>query len=190
LPADAAAILATPNPLTTLFALAYTNSYNGATYSSIATTGYIGNLAVTIPHILSFLSSQPWGKFAVLGYESGDGLGWQGLPAGWQALMEAFQRDARFALLYYDPDHQLSSAGEGYLPICKAAGFQSLNQFCDVGFDAANGQFGVLESIMQPVNPLSVAPAKYQGFARYTQGLQMPVAGRGRKSEKGWRSSA
>ena len=81
--------------------------------------------------------------------------------------MQAFQRDPRFALLCYDPDHRLSSAGEGYLPICRDAGFQSLNQFTDVAFQGTYGMYGVLESIMQPVTPLTAAPPKYQGFARY-----------------------
>ena len=170
LPADAAVILKTTDPVSTLFALAYTNTVAGVTYSSIAPAGYIGVMADLIPAFLVRFKAQPWwGKVAVLGYESGDGLGWYGMPAGWDAVMEAYHRDARFGLLYYDPQGRLSrgAGAKGYLPICKEAGFESVNQYNDVDFDGAGGQWGVLESIMQPVTPLSKAPGKYQGFASY-----------------------
>ena len=163
--ADAAAILATASPLDTLFALAYSNSYQGVTYASIAASGYIGVMTETIRGFMQPLSGQPWASLPLLAYESGDGLGWFGAPDGWQAVMQSFQRDPRFALLYYD-----AKTGKGYLPLCKAAGFQSMNQFTDVALMFAGGQWGVLESIMQPINPLEAAPAKYQGFATYIAG--------------------
>ena len=178
-PSDGAAILATADPLTTLFTLAYTNAVNGRTYDGVATAGYIGVCGPAIAAFMARLAGQPWSKCSLLGYESGDGLGWQGMPDGWQALMLAFQRDDRFTLLYYDPQHRLSAEGEGYLPACKSAGFESLNQFNDVGFAGSNGQYGVLESIMQPVSPLERAPAKYRGFASYI------AAGQARRIERG-----
>ena len=169
LAADAAVIMKTTDPVSTLFALAYTNTVGGVTYASIAPAGYIGVMGSLMAAFLAkFKGQQWWGKVAVLGYESGDGLGWWAMPDGWQAVMEAYHRDERFGLLYYDPEGRLGGgAGKGYLPACEEAGFESVNQYNDCGYDGAGGQWGVLESIMQPVNPLSKAPAKYQGFASY-----------------------
>jgi hypothetical protein len=172
---DAAAIVTAPDPLGTFFALAYTNTYKGITFSSLPAQGYVGATVSTVKKMVTGTgyngwSDEPWGTLPLVGYEGGTQIQLAGTPFdNWPTLMLQAHRDERMGYLYYDPSHQLS-ANDGYLPMLSAAGMQAVNQFVDCGAAKTVGisfEFGLLEGATQTINPLSSAPYKYQAVQTY-----------------------
>ncbi|MGB6487037.1 MAG: hypothetical protein WBE91_09165 [Steroidobacteraceae bacterium] len=168
--ADASAIVASANPLDTYFGLAYSNTYNGVTYSSIPSNGYLGGAISQENTSVQSVSTQPWASLPVFGYEGGSASNTNGMPAqnvaGWLSLIQEAHRDPRFGYLYYDPTHQLSS-NPGYLPASAAAGFAFINQFNDISGIDQYGEWGALENVTQSIDPLSGAPPKYRAIMDY-----------------------
>ena len=97
-------------------------------------------------------------------------------------MMTSAHRDARTQYLYYDPTHQLSASGTGYFLAMNAAGINTINIFSDVNTIGSGGDYGVLESVMQTISPLTSAPPKYQGIMNYingnatTKSIAVPIA--------------
>jgi len=165
---EQAAILGTANPLSTLFALAYTNKADGVTYK-FTQDGYIADQVNMTIDLKADYATQPWASLPLLGYEAGCSMIGNGdFSADFQALAYQFHRDARQQYLYYDPQHQLSS-NPGYIPALYGAGFQSLNLYNHCFSISKYGDWGALESTMQTISPLSSAPPKYQGWISFAQ---------------------
>jgi hypothetical protein len=165
---EQAAILSSANPLDTLFALAYSNKVNGATYK-FTQEGYIADQVTMTLGLKAAYSDEAWGSLPLLGYESGSSMVGNGnFSADFQTLAYEFHRDERQQYLYYDPQHQLSS-NPGYIPALYAAGFQSLNLWNDCNPMSKYGEWGALEATLQAISPISAAPAKYRGWVTFAQ---------------------
>ncbi len=153
------------------FALAYSNTYAGTTFSSMPTAGYIPNSAKVAAADIASVSSQPWASLPHVVYEGGSSnTDYSGNASAWATMITGAHRDARTQYLYYDPAHQLSASGTGYFPAMAAAGISTINIFSDVNIIGAGGDYGALESVMQSISPLSSAPPKYQGIMSFING--------------------
>lgn len=171
--ADANTCLATADPLTTFFQLAWTNvpAGGGGTYASQPATGFIGGVIATAVSLKAANAGQPWGNLPHYGYEAGSNFFTGGKPVAWQNLIVTAHRDTRFQYLYYDRLHVISS-NNGYLPLmASSAGYTLLCQFANCSSINTIGEYGALENINQPLTPLSSAPPKWQGLQKYIQGL-------------------
>ena len=150
------------------FSLAYSNVCGSTTFSSMPAIGYIPNIAKVTAADIAAVTGQSWASLPRVVYEGGSSnTDYYGSGSEWVATITAAHRDSRTQYLYYDPLHQLDSTGEGYFPRMVAAGIQSINVESDVAPVGTNGDYGALESIMQPISPLSSAPAKYEGIVSF-----------------------
>jgi len=165
---EQASILDSPNPLDTLFVLAYSNEANGISYT-FTKDGFITDQVNMTINLKADYATQPWASLPLLGYESGSSIVGSGdFSTDFEALTYQFHRDPRQQYLYYDPQHQLSG-NPGYIPALYTAGFQSLNLFNHCYTMSKYGEWGALESTMQTVSPLASAPPKYQGWIAFAQ---------------------
>lgn len=147
------------------FALAYSNTYGSSTFSSMPSVGYIRNIANVTAADIASVSSQPWANLPHVVYEGGSSnTDYVGNASEWTAMSTSAHRDPRTQYLYYDPNHQLSAVGTGYFTAMAAAGISTINIFSDVNSISSSGDYGVLESVMQPISQMSSAPPKYQGI--------------------------
>jgi hypothetical protein len=184
--ADSANILSFPTQaaqLNEFFSLMYTNvghtsSGGGYTYSSIASggilAGMIGPLASVIAQIRA--STYSYKNIPIHGYETGDSWNnYTGSQASFMTFLYAAHRDPRSQYIYYDPGNVMygtygyaSANGQtGFLPAMINAGLVDFNHFNSVTTLTVSGCWGALESVMQPVSPLTSAPPKYQGLANW-----------------------
>jgi hypothetical protein len=153
------------------FALAYSNTFAGITFSSMPSAGYISRILAVSAADIASVSSQPWAALPRAVYEGGSSnTDYVSNGSAWASMMTTAHRDARTQYLYYDPTHQLSASGTGYFPAMSAVGINTINIFSDVNTVGAGGDYGALESVMQTIAPLTSAPPKYQGIMNFVNG--------------------
>jgi hypothetical protein len=129
-------------------------------YTSIPGGGWYGQANGWTTAYASLMSSYPGLK--LIAYEGGDNFYAIPLCAGWPALVTAAERDTRMGTSYTtELNFWKTNVG--------ATSANIFNVFQDVGVIGINGSFGLLESIMQPISPLSGAPAKYKAAATFAQ---------------------
>jgi hypothetical protein len=133
---------------------------SGHTYSSVPADGYLGQAEEWVKSYTALMSSYPMMK--LIAYESGQNFyaTASGTCAGWVRLVTAAERDARMAAAYSSYLRYWGSKVGG-----TDANINTL--FNDVFPISAYGAWGLLESVMQPVSPLSSAPPKYQAALSY-----------------------
>jgi hypothetical protein len=133
---------------------------SGHTYSGIPAGGYLGQAQDWIKSYASVMSRYP--SLKLVAYESGQNFyaTTSGTCAGWVKLVTAAERDARMGAAYGSFLHYWQSTVGG-----TDTNINTL--FNDVFPISTYGAWGLLESIMQPVSPLSSAPPKYQAVLGY-----------------------
>jgi hypothetical protein len=174
---DVTTLLAQPDGgLSMMFAFMYAQSYNGYNSIAIPTGGWIGNATTTMAGIVSYLAANtakyPWAaNVSIELYEMGSSFEENNSPltaaqaTALIALIAAMGRDPRMQYCMFDPTSKLSS-NPGYLaalkPLCHGG-----NYHWDVCATGKYGEWGIFESIMQPVPPAPTAPPKALGIAAY-----------------------
>lgn len=168
--ADCATMTAVADPLSDFFAtMTGQAGPSGNTYSSVPAGGWEGETNTWILQYTALLPSYP--TLNLTAYEGGDNFNacfntglCQSVPtcSGWPALVTSAERDARMGATYLTEMNFWKTAAGG----AKANAF---NIFQDVGAISLFGSFGLLESIMQPITPLTSAPAKYNAAVTYIQ---------------------
>ncbi len=149
--ADATTIAALGDPLTELYSLVYTNKgASGNTYGSVSTSGFIGAILAQQASAQGVFSGQPWGSLPVYCYEGGLDRGNYSGYSGLTTYLNQMLTDSRSAYLYYDPTHQLSALGTGYLPGLTAIGVSFVNMLELTGGNPSNvGQWALMTVITQ-----------------------------------------
>ena len=128
---------------------------SGHSYTSVPPGGYLGQVEGWIKSYSGIMPSYP--SMNLIAYEGGQNFfaTSSGTCPGWPALITSVERDAR-----------MGSAYARYLTAWRSnvgsTGANVMNLFNDVYPVSTYGAWGLLESIMQPVDPLSSAPPKYQ----------------------------
>jgi hypothetical protein len=135
---------------------------SGTQLSSTPSGGYVANAVAGITANVAALGSGSSYHYPIFIYESASG--WAGYPnyvngSAVVNMFNAVNRDARMGTLYTSYYTSLASAGAAVM-----------NVFSDVGVYGQYGEWGILESIMQPISPLSSAPAKWQGVQNFITG--------------------
>jgi len=133
---------------------------SGYTYASVPSGGYLGQAEGWIKSYTGLMSAYP--SMNLIAYEGGQNFyaTASGTCAGWPALITAAERDARMGTAYtrYLAAWQADVGGKGA---------NVMNLFNDVYPPSQYGAWGLLESVMQTVDPLSSAPPKYQAVRNY-----------------------
>ncbi|HEV2703095.1 MAG TPA: hypothetical protein VGV09_15825 [Steroidobacteraceae bacterium] len=132
----------------------------GYAYSSVPSGGYLGQAEEWIGNYAKLISAYP--SLKLVAYESGQNFlaTTSGTCAGWSKLVTAAERDPRMGAAYgsylrYWQSHVGATAAN------------INNLFNDVFPISSYGAWGLLESVMQPLSPLSSAPPKYQAAINY-----------------------
>jgi hypothetical protein len=165
--------LSVANQVNAYFALAYGNVYNGYTYSSMPSNGFIGQAVTQIGAEITYDAGYAWSTLPRAVYEGGSANNdYVGNQAAWNTWLVQAHRDTRTQYLYYDAAHVLDATGNGYFTRMAAAAVAGgttikINIFADQNAPIANQDYGTLESYMQTISPLSSAPPKYQGIMNY-----------------------
>ena len=135
---------------------------SGYTYSSVPAGGYLGQVEDWIKSYRELVSSYP--SLNLIAYEAGQNFyaTASGTCAGWPALITAAERDARMASAYT----RFLTTWQSDVGGTEA---NVMNLFNDVYPPSQFGAWGLLESIMQPVSPLSSSPPKYQAVKNFIQ---------------------
>ena len=176
--ADMLQIMSVADPLSELFALCYSNVgtvSNGSKVYSIGSTGWCGAARSNVLSVLAKFTGTSGYKTKVNGasyipqlscYEwgpnwySSDTQNGQAAVTGFGALITSMQRDARIAtVIKTELEWWAANVGAGIENV--------VNVFCNVSPVSGFGDFGILESPLQTISPLSSAPAKFQGVQNY-----------------------
>jgi hypothetical protein len=171
--ADATTMTGVATPLDDFFATLYsqtgTSANGGHVYSSIPSGGWLGAVeAQFINPWIPFVASYP--GMTLVAYEGGQSFypNSSGTAPGWPALVTSAQRDPRMATAYTN-----------YLNYWKtnvgATSANIFNVYTDVDTISVFGAWGTLESVMQPISPLSSAPPKFQGIQNYIGTINIPM---------------
>jgi len=129
-----------------------------ADLGALPSNGFLGIAEGWINAYTAIMSSYP--GISLMAYEGGQNfLGGGAAPTGWNTLAEAAQLDARMATAFTTYlDYWQTNVGSGLANInCLYVDFQA----------RSNGSWGILESVMQTISPLSSAPPKYQAVQDY-----------------------
>ncbi|HEY4339869.1 MAG TPA: hypothetical protein VGM97_07980 [Steroidobacteraceae bacterium] len=132
----------------------------GHTYASVPAGGFLGQAEGWIKSYTGMMSAYP--SMKLIAYEAGQSFSptTAGTCAGWSKLVTAAERDARMGAAYTRYlAYWRANVGD------TAANIDNL--FNDVFPLSAYGAWGLLESVMQSVNPLSSSPPKYQATIDY-----------------------
>jgi hypothetical protein len=160
---DCTHMVGVTTPLDDFFATLTGNvgtSGNGSfTYSSMPSSGgQVGVAETQTTNFLSLLGSYPQ-KLIV--YEGGPGYLANSVCTGWNALLTSAYRDPRMSTQIVNfLDNWRSQTGS-------VTNVNQFNWFNDVTTISNTATFGVLESIMEPISPLSGAPSRYNGVVTY-----------------------
>jgi hypothetical protein len=133
---------------------------SGYVYKSVPAGGYLGQAEGWIKSYTAIMSTYP--SMKLISYEAGQNFypTASGTCAGWIALVTAAERDPRMGAAYTRYlTYWKSNVGS------TAANINNL--FNDVVPLSTFGAWGLLESVMQSVNPLSSSPPKYQATINY-----------------------
>jgi hypothetical protein len=174
--------LSAANQVTEVFSLMYTNVGNsGHTYSTLSSSGWVGQTIGVAAAMISGVSSQPWKNLPIHCYESGIDADVRGniyssaYLTQYRTMITSVLRDARIQYFYYDPTHQLSN-NPGYCQAMLNMGIflNQLNGIDPTQAVAEWGAWGLLEEIMQvpgiESGGLSVVP-RYQGAMNFINGV-------------------
>jgi hypothetical protein len=133
---------------------------SGHTYKDVPSGGYLGQAEGWIKDYTGVMSAYP--SMHLIGYEGGPSFyaTSSGTCAGWPTLVTTAERDARMGSAYtrYLTYWQSNVGGTGV---------NVINLFNDVYPISGFGAWGLLESVMQTVNPLSASPPKYQAVINF-----------------------
>jgi hypothetical protein len=133
---------------------------SGHTYTGVPSGGYLGEAEGWIKSYTGIMSAYP--SMNLIAYEGGQNFyaTAAGTCAGWPALVTSAERDARMGTAYtrYLAAWQADVGGKGT---------NVMNLYSDVYPPSQYGAWGLLESVMQTVDPLSAAPPKYQSVMNY-----------------------
>ena len=135
---------------------------SGNTYSSVPPGGYLGEAESSIKGFTTLMANYP--SMKLIAYEGGQNFyaTTSGTCSGWSTLITAAERDARMGTAY-----------SNYLNFWQTnVGGTSANVnniFNDIYPVSSYGVWGLLESVMQTITPLTSAPPKYQAAMRYIQ---------------------
>jgi hypothetical protein len=160
-------------PLDDFFATLYSQTGTAANgshfYSSIPTGGWLGAAeAQFITPWISFVSSYP--GMTLVAYEGGQSFyaTSSGTASGWPAVVTSAERDTRMGAAYTNYlNYWKTNVGSSSTNI--------FNVYTDVDTISVFGAWGTLESVMQPISPLSSAPAKYQAIQNYIGVINIPM---------------
>lgn len=142
--------------------------------ASVPAGGWFGQANVWTQQYTALMPSYP--ALKLISYEGGDSFancynngglcGFPGNPsntcAGWPALVTAAERDPRMGAAYLTQQTWWKNN-------VGATAANVFHIFQDAGPIDINGSYGLLESVMQPISPLSAAPPRYNGAVTYIQ---------------------
>ncbi len=135
----------------------------GYAYTSVPPGGYLGQVEGWIKSYTGIMSRYP--SMSLIAYEGGQSFYATSADTctGWTALLTAAERDPRIGTAYtrFLTFWQSNVGGTGANVMDLFNDIYPLSQF---------GTWGLLESVMQPVNPLSSAPPKYRAVRSYIEG--------------------
>jgi hypothetical protein len=135
---------------------------SGNNYSSVPQGGYLGEVESWIKGYVTLMANYP--SMKLIAYEGGQNFyaTTSGTCPGWTTLITAAERDARMGTAYssYLNFWQTNVGGT-------AANVNNI--FNDIYPVSSYGVWGLLESVMQSVSPLTSAPPKYQAAMKYIQ---------------------
>jgi hypothetical protein len=136
---------------------------SGKTYSSVPTGGWLPQAEGWIASYVSIMSQYP--GMHLIAYEGGQNFyaTTSGTCSGWPALVTSAERDPRMGAAYQSYLSYWASNVGG-----TAADINNL--YSDVSGISQYGAWGLLESVMQTISPLSSAPPKYQAAVAYATG--------------------
>jgi hypothetical protein len=160
---DCTTMTGVANPLDDFFAtLTSRTGPSGNTYTHIPPGGWFTQLEGWISGYISLMPSYPTLNLIV--YEGGNNFfaTSAGTCSGWPALVTSAERDARMGAAYTTTLNWWTTNVGG-------SSSNIFSVFNDVSVIGINGAFGLLESVMQPISPLSGAPAKYKAVATFAQ---------------------
>ncbi len=135
---------------------------SGNSYSSVPQGGYLGEAEGWIKGYITLMANYP--SMKLIAYEGGQNFyaTASGTCSGWTALITAAERDARMGTAY-------SSYLNFWQTNVGGTGANVNNIFNDIYPVSSYGVWGLLESVMQTVTPLTAAPPKYQAAMKYIQ---------------------
>jgi hypothetical protein len=134
----------------------------GYAYTSAPSGGWLGQAESWISNYATFMASYP--GMSLIAYEGGQNFyaTSSGICSGWPALVIQAERDPRMGAAY-----------AGYLNDWKSkigANSANINNlYNDVGSISQYGAWGLLESVMQTISPLSASPSKYDAAIYYIE---------------------
>jgi hypothetical protein len=135
---------------------------SGQTYSSVPSSGYLGQVKAWIASYAAIMPNYP--SMSLIAYEGGQNFyaTTSGTCSGWPTLVTAAERDARMGTAYTSYLNYWQSNAGGTS--------QNINNlYNDVDSISVYGAWGLMESLMQSFDPLTAAPAKYQAAVNYIQ---------------------
>ena len=133
---------------------------SGHSYTSVPAGGYLGAAEGWIKSYTGMMATYP--SMKLIAYEGGQSFlaSAAGTCSGWPTLVMAAERDARMGAAYARYlTYWQSNVG--------STGVNVMNLFNDVYPLSQYGAWGLLESLMQTVSPLSASPPKYQAVLSY-----------------------
>ncbi len=133
---------------------------SGAIYTSVPNGGWLGEMQDWVSAYVKVMARYP--SLTLIAYEGGQGF--QATKTntcpGWPDLVARAERDSRMeGAVTAALDFWATEVGDSQAHIN--------NLYDDVSPIAWFGAFGHLESLMQPISPLAVAPPKYRALVRY-----------------------
>jgi hypothetical protein len=163
---DCTAMTGATTPLDDFFATLTSQTGTAANgshqYSSVASGGWQGQAQGWISSYVSVMSSYP--SINLIAYEGGQGFvpSSSGTCSGWPVLVTSAERDPRMG--------SATSTMLNFWATNVGLGASNIEHlFNDVTGITQFGAYGALESIMQPISPLSGAPPKWQGIQTFVQ---------------------
>jgi hypothetical protein len=135
---------------------------NGASYTSVPSGGWLGQAESWIRSYATLMASYP--GMSLIAYEGGQNFyaTSSGTCAGWTTLVIQAERNARMGAAYTTYlDYWKSEVGGTISNVN--------NLYNDVGYISQYGAWGLLESVMQTISPLSSAPPKYNAVVSYVE---------------------
>jgi hypothetical protein len=135
---------------------------SGHIYTGVPSGGYLGQTEGWIKGYTGMMSTYP--SMKLIGYEGGQNFyaTTSGACTAWPTLVMAAERDARMGAAYASYlTYWQSNVG--------SSAANAMNLFNDVYPLSQYGAWGLLESVMQTVNPLTSSPPKYQAVLNYIQ---------------------
>jgi hypothetical protein len=133
----------------------------GYTYTSVPAGGHLGQAKAWMKSYTEMMNST-YPTMRLIAYEGGQSFlaSSSETCAGWTALVTAAERDARMAPAYTNfLTYWQANVG--------STGTNINNLFNDIYPLSQFGTWGLLESVMQTVDPLAAAPPKYQAVMNY-----------------------